>query len=157
MKTTMKRLAVGAAAALGLAAQAQAADIQVGVLTCELVDKTNLILFSSKKFDCDFDPSGDAPHEDYSGVIDGIGVDLEVVESQQIVWLVLAPSREMPSGALAGAYVGASASASASVGVGANALIGGVDNSISLQPLSVSGSEGVGVAATISALTLKAR
>ena len=61
----------------------------------------------------------------------------------------------MRPGALEGDYVGVSASATAGVGVGANVLVGGFDKSISLQPLSVSGNEGLNVAAGIGSITLK--
>jgi len=67
----------------------------------------------------------------------------------------LAPSVNIPAGALAGKYLGAGASATAGVGVGARALIGGVDNSISLQPLSLSGSKGFGASAVISGMVLR--
>jgi hypothetical protein len=40
--------------------------------------------------------------------------------------------------------------------VGANALIGGFDKSITLQPLSVEGSKGLNVAAGIGSISLKA-
>ena len=53
-------------------------------------------------------------------------------------WAVLAPTVDdiMP-GALAGDYYGVSAEATAGTGVGANALVGGSDETVSLQPVSV--------------------
>jgi hypothetical protein len=41
------------------------------------------------------------------------------------------------------------------VDIGANALIGGLDKSIALQPLSVEGSKGLNVAAGIGSISLK--
>jgi hypothetical protein len=58
-------------------------------------------------------------------------------------------------GALSGHYAGATASATAIVGAGANALIGGLDRSIALQPVSVEGTTGLDVAAGIGAMTLR--
>ncbi len=144
-------------AALGLVAlggSAQADDVQVGMLTCELQDKKNYILFSQRKFDCSFDPAGDRGIERYEGEITNIGVDLEVTETEQIAWLVLAPSADVPSGALAGNYGGASASVTAGAGLGAKALVGGFQDSIALQPLSLAGSTGIGAAVAISGLKL---
>ncbi len=57
-------------------------------------------------------------------------------------------------GALDGDYVGVSASATVGVGLGANALIGGLDKSVALQPLSVSGEKGLNVAAGVGAISL---
>jgi len=53
------------------------------------------------------------------------------------------------------AAAGVQASASVGVGAGANVLVGGFDKSITLQPLSVEGQEGVNLAAGIGGLTLK--
>jgi hypothetical protein len=47
-----------------------------------------------------------------------------------------------------------SADAAAGLGVGANALIGGSNNTVALQPLSLEGQVGVNVALGVSALTL---
>ena len=41
------------------------------------------------------------------------------------------------------------------VGLGANVLVGGLDKSIALQPLSVEGNKGLNVAAGIGAISLK--
>jgi hypothetical protein len=68
---------------------------------------------------------------------------------------VVAPSSDIRAGSLDGDYVGATASATVGVGVGANVLVGGFDKSIALQPLSVSGNEGLNVAAGIGAISLK--
>lgn len=61
----------------------------------------------------------------------------------------------MRPGALDADYVGVSAGATAGIGVGANMLVGGFDQSLSLQPLSVSGNEGLNVAAGIVSISLK--
>jgi hypothetical protein len=51
---------------------------------------------------------------------------------------------------------GATASATVGVGLGANVLIGGLDKSIALQPLSVEGNRGLNVAAGVGAISLTA-
>ncbi len=66
-----------------------------------------------------------------------------------------APSSDIGPGALSGTYVGGSAQATVGVGAGANALIGGLNKSIALQPLSLEGSKGLNVAAGIGSITLK--
>ncbi len=63
------------------------------------------------------------------------------------------PSRPGP-GALAGGYYGASAEATIAAGVGANALVGGLNNSITLQPFSLAAQGGLDAALTISGMRL---
>ena len=58
-------------------------------------------------------------------------------------------------GALAGDYVGASAEASAGVGVGANLLVGGSDESFTLQPVSVQTQTGVNLALGVTSFELR--
>ncbi len=67
---------------------------------------------------------------------------------------VIAPTNDIDRGALQGEYVGVAAEVTAGVGLGANALIGG-GNSMALQPLSISGQQGLNVAGGIGAVTLK--
>ena len=55
-------------------------------------------------------------------------------------------------GALAGRYAGASAEATVGAGVGANALVGGSDRTITLQPVSVQAQAGLNVAVGVGAL-----
>ncbi len=153
MKLRLK-LAVAALSLTALSGSAHAGSIQAGTLVCELREKTNLILYSTRKFDCRFDPAGSRAIESYRGEITNIGADLEVTKTEQIVWLVFAPSADMPAGALAGKYIGGGASAAVGVGLGARAMIGGLNNSFTLQPLSMSGSTGFGVSAGILGLTL---
>ncbi|HEV1999308.1 MAG TPA: DUF992 domain-containing protein, partial [Xanthobacteraceae bacterium] len=50
---------------------------------------------------------------------------------------------------------GASAGVAVGAGVGANALWGGSNNTIALQPISVEGSMGVGIAAGVAGLELR--
>ena len=116
--------------------------------------RTSAPQLTTRKFDCRFDPAGSRAIESYRGEITNIGADLEVTKTEQIVWLVFAPSADMPAGALAGKYVGGGASAAVGVGLGARAMIGGLNNSFTLQPLSMSGSTGFGAAAGILGLTL---
>ena len=62
---------------------------------------------------------------------------------------------QLGPGDLAGTYGGASASATVGVGVGANVLVGGSNNTIALQPVSLQGQTGLGVAAGVAGLELR--
>jgi uncharacterized protein DUF992 len=55
---------------------------------------------------------------------------------------------------LTGTYIGATAQATAVAGLGANALVGGSNHSVALQPLSVQGQVGLNAAGGIGALEL---
>ena len=66
-----------------------------------------------------------------------------------------APVARLGPGDLAGDYAGAQGSATLGVGVGGNVLIGGSDNTIALQPLSVQGQVGVNIAAGLASLELR--
>ena len=91
----------------------------------------------------------------YTGHINKWGVDIGSTQNVEMSWLVLAPSEEIGDGALAGEYGGLSAEATLGVGIGANAMIGGSDDTIALQPISVSKSNGVNFAVGIGEIVLE--
>ncbi len=139
-----------------LSANAQQGDgVRVGVLTCEVSGGTGFIFGSSKSLRCSFDPS-EGGVETYTGSINKFGLDIGVTGPATMTWAVIAPTNEIGDGALSGSYIGASAEATAGVGGGANLLIGGSDDTISLQPLSVQGQTGVNAALAVSELVLRA-
>ena len=156
----MKKSFLAAAAAIAVVAGAQsasAASVQVGTLSCKVEGGVGFIVGSSKGMTCSFKPAGAGKVQYYSGSIDKLGVDIGFTNETRIIWTVLAPSADVPHGALAGTYGGATAEATAGVGVGANALVGGLQNSFTLQPLSVQGQTGLNVAGGLARMTLKAR
>jgi hypothetical protein len=143
------------AAAIGIAGPVApaAAAVKVGVLTCHVAAGVGLLVASSKGVSCDFAPQGFAA-ERYTGRISKLGVDIGFTTSGVIVWVVFAAHGGYSHYALAGHYAGATAEATVAVGLGANALVGGSGRSFALQPFSVSGQTGLGVAAGIAGLDL---
>ena len=136
------------------AADAAPAGIKVGELTCNVASGWGFVFGSSKDLHCTF--RGNNRHADhYVGSVSKFGVDIGYTEGGVLVWGVFAPSSDVRAGALEGDYAGASASATVGVGVGANVLVGGLDKSIDLQPLSVEGNKGLNVAAGIGAISLR--
>lgn len=128
--------------------------IQVGVLNCTVSGGTGFIIGSSKTLECVFQNA--ATRESYAGVINKFGLDVGVTTTGLIAWAVFAPNvANLQPGVLAGTYGGVTAEATVGLGVGANALLGGLDKSIALQPLSVSGQEGINIAVGIGALQLR--
>ena len=134
------------------AANAAPHGVRVGDLTCNVASGWGFVFGSSKDLHCTF--RGNGHHEHYTGSISKFGVDIGYTEGGVLVWGVFAPTSDMREGALQGDYAGASAQATVGVGVGANALVGGLDKSIALQPLSVEGSKGLNVAAGIGSISL---
>lgn len=147
--------AVAVAALFWSAAPATAQSrVAAGVLDCRSAGSTGFIVGSVRRFDCVFRPSvGRRQH--YVGRITRIGIDLGFTERSRLVWTVFAPTRAVGPGQLEGGYAGISAGASIGVGLGANALVGGLNNSFALQPLSVEGQRGLNLAAGVASFDLR--
>jgi hypothetical protein len=156
----LKKLAVATSAlglavgALTLGSPAHAQGVKAGALTCNVAGGFGFIFGSSRSVNCTFAPAGGGPPQHYAGSIDKFGVDIGFTRGGVLIWAVLAPTTSPAPGALAGSYGGVTASATAVIGAGANVLVGGTGNAISLQPLSIEGNTGLNVAAGVAALTL---
>ncbi|WP_136659391.1 DUF992 domain-containing protein [Nitratireductor sp. XY-223] len=153
----MKKLTLALlfAAAVG-ATPATASDlIKIGQLGCSVADVGNHILVSYKTLGCEY-TSIDGSTERYDGSVEKFGLDLGKADRTDLIWWVFAPTRSVPNGALNGTYVGASAEATVGVGAGANVLVGGFENSISLQPVNIQLQTGLNIAAGVSRFTLQA-
>jgi hypothetical protein len=141
------------AGGLALGTPAQAGDVRVGVMTCDTASGFGYVLGSSRDLQCTFVPAAGRP-EHYVGSFSKFGVDIGYVQNAVIVWTVVAPTVALPPGSLTGTYGGATASVTVGVGVGANVLVGGSNNTISLQPVSVEGGTGLNVAGGFASMSL---
>jgi hypothetical protein len=161
----MSKYRIGSAAALaGLslfllsgdadARKSSGEGIRVGVLSCQVSGGAGFVIGSSKDLRCRFE-SASGRRERYVGTIDKFGLDIGVTGPAYLSWAVFAPTNDVGRGALAGNYVGASAEATIGIGGGANLLVGGSQDTISLQPLSVQGQTGVNAALAVSGLALR--
>jgi hypothetical protein len=154
------RSILGAVAACALSVGAFGAHAQdgsgvrAGVLTCNEASGWGMILGSTHAIHCTFERDGRILAR-YKGSIDKFGVDVGYQSGGVLVWAVLAPTNGPPPGSLNGHYAGITAGATVGVGATANLLVGGLDRSISLQPLSVEGQQGLNLAAGIGAMTLE--
>jgi hypothetical protein len=148
-------LTLATAAALPAPSMAQGpARARAGTLTCDISGGMGMIIGSKKEVSCIFTPSQRGPREVYVGSINKFGLDLGATSGGQMVWAVFAPTSRR-HGALAGRYGGATAEATVGAGVGANVLVGGSNRTVTLQPLSVQGQEGLNVAAGVAELELR--
>jgi hypothetical protein len=153
--TAAAALGAAALAALAFVASPQAQTrVEVGVLTCTAASSTGFIVGSTRDIRCRFQRQG--KDEAYTGTISKFGIDIGTTQQAKIAWAVLAPTSSLPRRSLVGGYGGVSAEATVGIGVGANALIGGSDRSIVLQPLSVQAQEGLNIAAGVASLQLHA-
>jgi hypothetical protein len=159
MSKTLRLTATLFAASVGLAAVAGPAmaqsAVKVGTLTCNVASGFGFIFGSSKALNCTYAGVG-GRYEHYMGNITKFGADIGYTSGGVLIWTVVAPVAAMQPGALAGAYAGGTASATVGVGVGANALVGGSNNTVALQPVSIEGNTGLNVAAGVASITLSA-
>ena len=72
-----------------------------------------------------------------------------------MAWAVLMSAQVPVRGSLTGTYVGGSGDIALGIGVGANVLIGGNNNSVALQPVSIEGQIGLNLALGIANLQLR--
>jgi hypothetical protein len=143
-----------AAAFLSLSSAKAQSLVQVGTLECRGGPTVGLVVGSVTDFNCLYNGNA-GPQQAYRAVVRRIGVDLGFTQETVLVWTVLAPTAQLGLGDLAGNYAGAQANASVGGGLGANALIGGSNNSVALQPLSVQGQAGLNVSAGVASLELR--
>ncbi|MBO0661268.1 DUF992 domain-containing protein [Jiella sp. MQZ9-1] len=158
MKTKHTALALAAATALSLTlfAGPASASVKVGTLGCHSDGSTGFIIGSSDKLVCEFTPASGGNPEVYSGTLNTFGLDVGVTGRTVMTWaVVMADGRAYEASGLAGTFIGASADASAIVGGGAKLLVGGSNDSYTLQPLSIQAQEGINAAIGVSKLTLE--
>ena len=146
-------IAMLGAPSAGVYAQ-QPALVQVGVLECRGGASIGFIVGSVTNLGCVLRIDG-RPKDRYIATIRKIGVDLGITQETALAWGVFAPVKLLGPGDLSGNYAGAQGSATLGVGAGGNVLVGGSNNSIALQPLSLQGQVGVSVAAGLESLELR--
>jgi Protein of unknown function (DUF992) len=128
--------------------------VQVGILECRGGASIGFVVGSVTNLGCVLRVEG-APEDRYIATIRKVGLDLGITQESALAWSVYAPVARLGPGDLAGDYAGAQGSATLGVGVGGNVLIGGSNNSIALQPVSVQGQVGVNIAAGLESLELR--
>ena len=144
--------------ALGATNNAYAqAGVKAGILKCRSVlgTKRNLLVYSTQKVTCVFE-STDGSIEHYGGKTGiGFGIDLQLESNETLVYAVLSGTGDRGKSTLAGRYVGVEASAEIGVGGTAAVLIGGGNDSVTLQPIALGvRAGGVGVSAGVGYLNL---
>ena len=136
------------------AAQAQQPmqRVQVGILDCRGGASIGFIVGSVTNLGCVLRAEGQ-PEDRYVATVRKVGLDLGITQESALAWGVFAPVTRLGPGDLAGNYAGVQGSAA--IGVGGNLLIGGSNNTIALQPLSLQGQIGLSIAAGLESLELR--
>jgi hypothetical protein len=151
-RATLFALALAFLAASGVASAATRDRTAVGTLECRSPGTISVII-SFNEYDCRFFSRNGRAYR-YTGSIRRLGFDFGITGHQVLVWQVFAPTSRVDRNALRGNYAGAHAGVGVLVGVGANALVGGSGNTISLQPVSVEATTGVNIALSVAGLSL---
>jgi hypothetical protein len=146
-------IALGATLAAASTSALAQSRVEAGMLQCQGTT-SSFVVGSVTELRCNF-RSANGRVEPYVASIRRVGVDIALPANVAVAWGVFAPTANVGPGGLRGSYAGASASATAVVGVGANALVGGSNNTIALQPVSVQGQTGLGVAAGVAGMELR--
>ena len=152
----MVRFVIGAVVltlAIASADPAGAQRVKSGVLTCDVSAGLGFIIGSSKSVSCGYTPDQPGPPEAYIGSISKFGLDIGITGGGVMVWAVFTETIAGP-GFLTGEYVGASVEATIAAGLGANALVGGSNRTVALQPISVTGQIGLNLAVGVASLRL---
>jgi hypothetical protein len=153
LKLTVAALVTGAALSTpALADDGETVDhTEVGSLSCDVSDGTGFIFGSTRELTCTFNPVQEGlADETY------VGIDIGKTQNGQMSWLVLAPTEsEYYEGGLNGDYQGVSAEATFGVGLGANVMVGGSEDTLALQPISLNTQNGVNLAIGVGEITLQ--
>jgi hypothetical protein len=128
--------------------------MQAGILECVGGPSGSYIVGSVRQLSCVFRPQSGRPST-YVAVLQRAGVDVGFTSASGVNFAVLAPAGRVRRGALVGSYGGLSAGAAVGVGARGNWLVGGPQNAIALQPLSVEGQTGLNAAAGFAGLELR--
>jgi Protein of unknown function (DUF992) len=128
--------------------------VQVGILECRGGASVGFIVGSVTNLGCVLRAEG-VPEDRYVATIRKVGLDLGITQETALAWGVFAPSVRLGPGALAGNYAGVQGSAALGIGAGGNVLVGGSNNTIALQPLSLQGQIGLSIAAGLESLELR--
>ncbi|MDQ6986305.1 MAG: DUF992 domain-containing protein [Mariprofundaceae bacterium] len=134
------------------------AGTKIGKLQCQTIagSGVNLIIHSTAQVKCEFtSTAGETEHyKGETGV--ALGVDLTYKKESSFTFVVLAADFKKGAYKFSGKYFGAGADATVGLGLGAGVLIGGSKKSVSLQPLGISATKGVGVSGGLTYLYLEA-
>lgn len=160
VKLTIAAIVTGAALSTSAFAQQDGETVdhtEIGSLSCDVGDGTGFIFGSTRELNCTLNPIQEGlADETYIGDIKRYGIDIGKTQNGQMSWLVLAPTEaEYYEGGLNGSYQGVSAEATVGIGLGANVMVGGSEDTLALQPISLNTQNGLNFAIGVGEITLQ--
>lgn len=130
--------------------------VESGLLECKGEMATAYGFGSSRGVTCEYRPAM-GMNQYYTGTLSRVGLDFGVSDQASMIWMVLATTKQLGPGALAGEYVGFTSGAALGPGFSANVLMAkDATAGIALQPLSVSSDSGLSISIAAAGLTLVA-
>ncbi len=158
VKSLTAMLAIAFALPFNSAIAEEKAGLEIGVLKCSVVpgSRVNLLIRSTADVSCTFNNQGTL--ERYQGEAGiALGLDLSFKSDERMAFAVISATSNASPGSysLAGKYVGGQAAAALGVGLGAKVLVGAGDQSLSLQPLALETSKGLGASAGVGFLYIE--
>ena len=151
----LSTLGVAIAALVASFASAHALPpVQAGILECRGGQNVGFVVGSVTSLECVFQGEGRRP-EPYIATVRRYGLDIGFTDQTRFSWAVNAPTTRIGRGDLAGNYGGVQGNASVGVGGGANAMVGGSNNTFALQPVSAEAQTGLNVSAGVTGLELR--
>lgn len=146
-------IVVIAAVSPALAQTPEPVRSEVGVLTCKVAPVTGEQQ-EAHELECSFEPVNNRPPSTYEGRIAPLMEEIAAASPTVMTWQVLSAAPDVDVGALAGVYRGV-VQPEGQGGDVTTYLIGGVDEAITLIPLSVSADQGANMAGAVAELELK--
>lgn len=128
---------------------------RVGSLQCHLSGGVGMIIAENQAVDCVYQDDSGAPPDHYIGRLTNIGANIGVSGPGELIWGVVAATGSNGPGTLAGTYTGAQGSVAVGAGPGGAVLVGGSNNTISLQPVSLQIESGLNLSAGVGGLNLQ--
>ena len=136
-------------------AATSAQPARVGTLQCLMSGGVGMMIMENQALDCVYRDRSGAPPSHYIGRLTNVGANIGISGPGKLVWGVIAATGHIGPGALTGDYAGPQGSLAIGGGPGGAVLVGGSENTISLQPISVSLGTGVNLSAGRGNLSLQ--
>jgi hypothetical protein len=145
----------GACAVALFAPAAASAGNRIGTLQCRLLGNNISIVVENQQIDCNYrDDAEGAEPAHYTGTLTKVGANVTYNGQGELGWGVVADTGKVGPGALEGEFAGPEVSARVGVGGGGAILVGGSNNTFSLQPFNIEAGAGLGWTAGVEKLKL---
>ena len=141
---------------VGIASAQQSPLVAAGTLECRGGPSVGFVVGSETSLICLYHQPRHRHATAYVATVHRAGVDLGVTDTWALAWNVMTPTGRLPRSGLTGRYGGAGSSISIGGGAASNAVVGGPDNAVSLQPRPANGVTGLALAFGFQGMDIRA-